>query len=129
MCTCNERQKHVVATRRTADDVVIKLWSSGEITTNFGAIPKSVGKSQYAYVRAQAVRANWLIDFALYDWRELSVVITAYRKELRKVATELHRGQLIVMRSTTQEHWEHTVPKAANAGSRINLTFRTFLTT
>lgn len=85
MCTCNERQKHVIATRRTADDVVIKLWSSGEITTNFGAIPKTVGKSPYAYVRAQAVRANWLIDFALYDWHELSVVITAYRKELRKV--------------------------------------------
>ena len=85
MCTCNERQKHVVATRRTADDVVIKLWSTGEITTNFGAIPKSVGKSPYGYVRAQAVRVNWLVDFALYDWRELSVVITAYRNELRKV--------------------------------------------
>lgn len=85
MCTCNERQKHVVATRRTADDVVIKLWSTGEITTNFGAIPNSVGKSPYGYVRAQAVRVNWLVDFALYDWRELSVVITAYRNELRKV--------------------------------------------
>lgn len=47
-----------------------------------------------------------------------------HKASQRKVATELHRGQLIVMRSTTQEHWEHTVPKAANAGSRINLTFR-----
>lgn len=85
MCTCNERQKHIVATRRTADDVVIKLWSTGEITTIFGATPKSVGKSPWANRRAQAVRVNWLVDFALYDWRELSVVITAYRNELRKV--------------------------------------------
>lgn len=88
MCTCNERQKQVVATRRTADDVVIKLWSSGKISTNFGAIPKSVGKSPYGYVRAQ-------IDFALYDWHELSAVITAYRKELRKVGalySELDAG-------------------------------------
>ncbi len=96
MCTCNERQKHVVATRRTADDVVIKLWSSGEITTNFGAIPKSVGKSPYAYVRAQAMRANWLIDFALYDWHELSVVITAYRKELRKVGSLYSESDAVI---------------------------------
>lgn len=96
MCTCNERQKHVVATRRTADDVVIKLWSSGEITTNFGAIPKLVGKSPYGYVRAQAVRVSWQIDFALYDWRELSAVITAYRKELRKMGSLYSESDAVI---------------------------------
>lgn len=64
---------------------MIKLWSTGEVTTSFGTTPKSVGKPTHAFVQVQAIRANWLIDFALYDWCELSVVIKAYRKELRKV--------------------------------------------
>lgn len=33
-------------------------------------------------------------------------------------------GDLIIMRGKTQSEWEHSIPKRANAGGRINLTFR-----
>jgi alkylated DNA repair dioxygenase AlkB len=33
-------------------------------------------------------------------------------------------GDLVVMRGRTQAEWEHSIPKRANAGGRINLTFR-----
>ncbi|EIN10016.1 hypothetical protein PUNSTDRAFT_20344, partial [Punctularia strigosozonata HHB-11173 SS5] len=36
----------------------------------------------------------------------------------------LHNGDMIVMRGRTQSQWLHSVPKRANAGGRMNLTFR-----
>jgi alkylated DNA repair dioxygenase AlkB len=34
-------------------------------------------------------------------------------------------GSLLLMKGATQSHWQHHIPKRANAGKRINLTFRT----
>lgn len=36
----------------------------------------------------------------------------------------LHSGDLLVMGGASQHHWEHSVPKAAGAPSRISLTTR-----
>jgi alkylated DNA repair dioxygenase AlkB len=36
----------------------------------------------------------------------------------------LTHGSFLLMRGETQHYWEHRVPKASNAGARINLTFR-----
>lgn len=36
----------------------------------------------------------------------------------------LESGDCVVMRGTTQSRWLHSVPKRANAGGRMNLTFR-----
>lgn len=36
----------------------------------------------------------------------------------------LDDGDLVVMRGKTQAEWEHSIPKRANAGGRINITFR-----
>ncbi|KAN0065386.1 hypothetical protein ACQY0O_001222 [Thecaphora frezii] len=36
----------------------------------------------------------------------------------------LHHGDLLLMRGRTQADYEHSVPKRANAGGRINMTFR-----
>jgi len=42
------------------------------------------------------------------------------------VAYNLSSGSLLVMRGSTQQHWEHSVMKAAelSTGPRINITFR-----
>ena len=37
----------------------------------------------------------------------------------------LQHGSLLMMRGTTQVYWQHHIPKRANVGRRINLTFRT----
>lgn len=43
-----------------------------------------------------------------------------------RVDLELHHGDLLVMRGTTQELWRHRVPRTKRpVGERINLTFRT----
>lgn len=33
-------------------------------------------------------------------------------------------GDMVVMRGGTQANWQHTIPKRANVGGRINITFR-----
>lgn len=38
-------------------------------------------------------------------------------------------GDCVVMRGTTQSKWLHSVPKRANAGPRMNLTFRRAMNT
>lgn len=44
-----------------------------------------------------------------------------------KTKLSLENGSLLIMRGTTQRHWQHHIPKRANAEGRINLTFRTIL--
>lgn len=39
----------------------------------------------------------------------------------------LDNGSLLMMRGTTQECWQHHIPKRAKASGRINLTFRTIV--
>ena len=48
-------------------------------------------------------------------------------RETRKVAAtiDLAHGSLLVMRGATQRLYQHDLPKTAQAGERINLTFRT----
>jgi len=42
-----------------------------------------------------------------------------------KISLFLEHGSLLLMRGTTQEHWQHQAPKSLKvAGPRINLTFR-----
>jgi len=43
-----------------------------------------------------------------------------------KIEFDLHNGDLVIMRGTTQALWQHRVPKTKKpVGERINLTFRT----
>jgi alkylated DNA repair dioxygenase AlkB len=44
-----------------------------------------------------------------------------------KVTVPLENGSLLVMAGTTQEAYQHSVPKRKDAGPRINLTFRRVL--
>ena len=46
-----------------------------------------------------------------------------------KHSISLENGSLLMMRGTTQSHWQHHIPKRANVLGRINLTFRTIVRT
>ncbi|MGB1463902.1 MAG: alpha-ketoglutarate-dependent dioxygenase AlkB, partial [Parvibaculales bacterium] len=50
------------------------------------------------------------------------------KADKEKAEILLAHGSLLLMRGTTQSHWEHSLPvmKRAN-GARINLTFRTIV--
>lgn len=51
-----------------------------------------------------------------------------HKEKRTKVSVVLDDGQLIVMTGTTQQHWQHALPKTAKVRTpRINLTFRTIL--
>jgi alkylated DNA repair dioxygenase AlkB len=51
-----------------------------------------------------------------------------YQKELPPVRLTLQHGSLLLMQGTTQQYWQHQVPKTARAiEPRINLTFRQVL--
>ena len=51
-----------------------------------------------------------------------------HKADNEKAEILLAHGSLLLMRGTTQSHWEHSLPvmKRAN-GARINLTFRTIV--
>lgn len=53
-------------------------------------------------------------DFLLRHKRDYSI----------KHKLHLEHGSLLMMQGCTQEHWQHHLPKRAQAGARINLTFR-----
>jgi len=52
--------------------------------------------------------------------------ILRHRREkgLKPVRVPLGEGDLLVMRGDTQANWAHGINKAAQAGARLNLTFR-----
>ena len=51
-----------------------------------------------------------------------------YQKEQSPVRLTLQHGSLLLMQGTTQQYWQHQVPKIARAVEpRINLTFRQVL--
>ena len=49
------------------------------------------------------------------------------RDKSLKHSINLEHGSLLMMRGNTQSHWQHHIPKRANVGARINLTFRTIV--
>lgn len=45
-----------------------------------------------------------------------------------KITVPLAAGDVLIMMGTTQQHWQHTVPKRKNVpGPRVNLTFRNIM--
>ncbi len=46
-------------------------------------------------------------------------------KGTKSLSVALHNGDLLLMAGTTQQHWEHALPKAPSVSAgRLNLTFR-----
>jgi alkylated DNA repair dioxygenase AlkB len=42
-----------------------------------------------------------------------------------KARLALQHGSLLIMRGSTQQYWQHQIPKRSQVGARVNLTFRT----
>ena len=51
-----------------------------------------------------------------------------HKKTSQKVNIKLEHGSLLMMRGSTQQCWQHHVPKRVGVDGRINLTFRTIKT-
>jgi alkylated DNA repair dioxygenase AlkB len=48
-----------------------------------------------------------------------------FKKDLSRFDTELTHGSLLIMKGSTQQFWQHKIPKTRRkVGKRINLTFR-----
>lgn len=46
----------------------------------------------------------------------------------RKISTRLSAGDVLIMAGSTQQHWQHSIPKRKGVTQpRINLTFRAIL--
>ena len=51
-----------------------------------------------------------------------------HKKSKETVSLMLENGSLLVMKGSTQTHWQHSLPKTKKVcGQRINLTFRTIV--
>lgn len=51
-----------------------------------------------------------------------------YKDYKRVISFELEHGSLLLMSGSTQNHWQHRLPKSSNVpGPRVNLTFRNII--
>ena len=80
-CSCGHAAGHAIATRKTAEGSIVKLWSDGAITWALGRYIKG---SPHARTPAQitaALAAGWLVmgDVELYDDDEVSALVEAAR--------------------------------------------------
>ena len=82
MCTCGKSEKHVIATRKTYDDVKIQLWSDGVVTSGMGFGLKGVGTPRTTKGLENALKAGWelLRIVELYEFREVGPVLKKLRK-------------------------------------------------
>lgn len=80
-CSCGNASDHVIATRRTADDKIVKLWSSGWLTWALGNAIKGSAFPRTAEQRTRAMKAGWLVigEVCLYDADDVSLLVAAAR--------------------------------------------------
>ncbi len=78
-CSCGDRSTHVVARRRTADDVGIALWSDATITHYFGHAIKGLPARKPATDAQVRIGAAWLFagEVGMYDLDECALLYKA----------------------------------------------------
>lgn len=69
----------VIATRKTADDIVVQLWSDGAITTGMGTVVGQEARSEEKL--SLYLAAGWLVmgEVELYDASEVKRLLLAAR--------------------------------------------------
>ena len=146
--------KHITTKRKTAwyGDNALKYSYSNTTKTALPWIPALIGLKKLVEERSQATFNSCLLN--LYhtgeegmawhsdDEKELgskpiiaSVSLGAERKFVFKhkvskesVSHHLEQGSLLLMKGSTQQHWQHSLPKTKKVTEpRINLTFRTII--
>lgn len=85
VCSCGVKKDHVMATRKTADDKVVKLWSDGGVTSALGTCLPGIGTAKSAFETKKNVEAGWLAfaEVELYDFSEVSALVKAARRAVR----------------------------------------------
>ncbi len=78
-CSCGDRSTHVVARRRTADDVGIALWSDATITHYFGHAIKGLPARKPATDAQARISAAWLFagEVGMFDLDECALLYKA----------------------------------------------------
>ncbi len=107
LCSCGEREPHVIALRTACDGVGVALWSDGAVTGHFGnALPcVPIMRPRTAAARCQALKAGRLLlgEVCIYRADELGDLYQACRwaaardglpGTVRARLTELRRGTL-----------------------------------
>src|SRR4051812_35894631 len=91
-CSCGEPscgdRAHVMAKRKTADGIIIKLWSDGAITAGLNTYVIRGARSARA-VRL-AVAAGWLVvgEVCLYDYAEVRKLCVSARRAVEQTSLE-----------------------------------------
>lgn len=82
VCSCGSTEAHVVARRKTFDDISVQFWSDGAVTCGINTYVAMAPRS--AFRRRAAVKANWLVTdrVSLYDHAELRGMVDAAREAM-----------------------------------------------
>ena len=81
MCSCGNKEDHIIARRKTADGIIVFGWSDGDITFGMGRYPQGIGKTRDARVRDRV-----LDQVTLFDAGEVAGLIRQVRAEVRRGA-------------------------------------------
>lgn len=119
-CTCGSAADHTIATRRTADDRIVKLWNDGSITGALGAVIRGCARPRTAATRALAVAAGRLVlgEACVYDFSELPDLVAAARAVVARNPSALPGDLRAELRRRAQRQarpcpmWEHPHPGA-----------------
>jgi|SRR6185312_10449659 len=78
-CSCGCTETHVVARRKTFDNVSVQIWSDGAVTCGLNTYVAMAPRS--AWGRGKAVEAAWLVAdrVSLYDHSELRGLVLKAR--------------------------------------------------
>lgn len=77
MCSCGKTESHIVATRRTMDNIRIHLWSDGDVTGGLG-ITIDRGRAL-----PMAAARSFLETATLFSWEELPALLKHARKAIK----------------------------------------------
>lgn len=82
ICTCGEPESHVIAKRRTADNIAVLLWSDGAVTGRFGDLPDVTRvRPRTREATNAALRAGWLLmgEVEIHNLSEVPALYGACR--------------------------------------------------
>ena len=106
-CSCGETAPHVIARRRTSDDIAVEIWHDGAITGRLGralpGVPIARPRTTKAVDRAHRVAQILTDEVSLYD---LAEVPRLYECARRVVANGGGRRELLAAYAPIGLNWE-----------------------
>lgn len=96
-CSCGDHADHVMARRKTADGIIVQIWSDGAVTCGMNTYVVRGARAPYA--RRKAIEAAWLVAnvVEMYDHAELRKLAVTARKAVTQVSQAPARYLTAVM--------------------------------